>query len=145
MPCWKKNSIDQHSWWPARPAYVGCWHWYAGDQLGMCPQLISYCRIWGGVKLAVKVQYRTQSQWGWFSTPRLVNTSSQMQDFGVIWGHQKQTVNTSRNIQKYKCNALFVAPISLTSWSKQFYNVFLLMYTKQLLLSDFEHMFVKIQ
>ena len=48
-----KTSIAQHSWWPAD--VFGCWD--AGHQHWMCLQLISYCRVWGGVKLAVHKQW----------------------------------------------------------------------------------------
>ena len=69
----------------------------------MCLQVISHCSVWGGVNLAVKVQYRTQSQWGCHSAESLLNTNFKPA-FGVIWGHPKQTVSTALNIQKYRCN-----------------------------------------
>ena len=33
-----KNTLEKHSWWPARPAYVVFWCWYAGDQHPMPPR-----------------------------------------------------------------------------------------------------------
>ena len=56
--CWSCWSVSQHP---------------AGDQHGMCHQLISCCRVWGGVNLAVKIQYRAQNQRGQPRAPGCVS------------------------------------------------------------------------
>ena len=79
------TTIPQQQKWDN--CYLCLWlfmSWDAGHQHGMGQQLISYCRVWGGVNLAVKIQYRAQSQWGCHRTPSLLNTSFKPARF---WAH----------------------------------------------------------
>ena len=51
-----------------------------------------------------------------------------------FWGHFRAPETNCKYhtiiIQQYKCHTLFFAPISLTSWSKLFYNGFLFLCTQ---------------
>ena len=93
--------------WPSPPGMTlanefvifKVWGWYwVNVKHGLCLQLTSYCRVWGGVKSAVKVRYRTQSQWGCHSTASLLNTSFKP---ARLWAHLRAPETNCKYCAKY--------------------------------------------